>query len=411
MSTASALLDQPETLVLIPAAALAAPLLADRVQRWLAVPSLVFELALGVLIGPDVLGWARTGGLSEVFSQFGLAMLMFMAGYEVEFVRLRGTPLRRALTAWGVSVALALGIGALVNHSALTGVFTGLVLTTTALGTVLPIIRDSGELPTPFGSLVMATGAVGEFGPIIAVALLLSGDSPGRAAVVLLVFGVMAGVALAYARLHRPPWMIRLIRATLRTSGQFAVRGLILVLAAMVAAAVWLDLDMLLGAFTAGIVANLMLSDVSEPTAEVIDAKLEGIGFGFLVPVFFVYSGITFDLKSLLNDPGTLLLVPLFLLLLAAVRGGPAGLLAPPGLSRRDRTALGLYAATALPLIVVITTIEEQDGHLKSSTAAALVGAGMLSVLLFPLLAGRLRGAARPPGARPDEPRVRAESW
>ncbi|MET9404059.1 cation:proton antiporter [Kitasatospora sp. NPDC002965] len=403
---------QPLALILVPAAAVAAPLLADRLLRWIAVPTVVFEIVLGVLIGPDVLGWVRTDDFVDALSQLGLAMLMFLAGYEIDFAKLRGGPLRQAGTAWLVTLVAALGVGALVNPDPLDGAFTGLALTTTALGTILPILRDSGELPTPFGSLVMATGAVGEFGPIIAIAVLLSGNTPARTAVILAAFAVITAVAIGYARRARPVRMTRLIRRTLRTSGQFAVRTVILALATMVAAALWLDLDMLLGAFTAGIVSRLLLSDVPEAEGEVIEAKLEGIGFGFLVPVFFVVSGMNFDLSALLGDPGTLLLVPLFLALLLAVRGLPAALIAPAGLGRRDRVALGLYGATALPLVVVITTIEVDSGHLPSSTAAALVGAGMLSVLCFPLTAQRLRGDARPPAAgKGDRPRVNAESW
>lgn len=402
---------QPVALILIPAAAVAAPLLADRLLRWIAVPTVVFEIVLGVLIGPDVLNWAHVDDLIDALSQFGLAMLMFLAGYEIDFAKLRGGPLKRAGTAWLVSIVLALGVGALVNRDPLNGAFAGLALTTTALGTILPILRDSGELPTPFGSLVMATGAVGEFGPIIAIAVLLSGNSPARTAVILGAFAVITAVAVLGARRPRPAWATRLIERTLRTSGQFAIRAVILVLAVMVAAAVWLDLDMLLGAFTAGAISRLLLSDIRQAEEEVIEAKLESIGFGFLVPVFFVVSGMNFDLTALLVDPGTLLLVPVFLLLLLVVRGLPAGLLAPAGLGRRDRAALGLYGATALPLVVVITTIEVDDGHLPSSTAAALVGAGMLSVLAFPLAAQRVRGGVRPPAPEPGRPRVRAESW
>ncbi|WP_441246468.1 cation:proton antiporter [Kitasatospora sp. McL0602] len=400
-----------ESLVLIPACAVAAPLLADRALRWLPVPTVVFEIVLGVLVGPDVLGWAQVGDLIDSLSHFGLAMLMFLAGYEIDFVRLRGGPLKRAGAAWLVSLVAALGVGALVNRDPLNGAFAGLALTTTALGTILPILRDSGELPTPFGAMTMATGAVGEFGPIIAIAVLLSGNSPGRSAVILAAFAAITAVAVGYARRPRPDWATRLIRRTLRTSGQFAVRTVILVLTVMVSAAIWLDLDMLLGAFTAGIVSKLLLAGVPESEEEVIEAKLEGIGFGFLVPVFFVVSGMKFDLRALLDDPGTLLLVPVFLLLLAVVRGLPIALFAPSGLKPREKGALALYGATALPLVVVITTIEVDDGHLPSSTAAALVGAGMLSVLLFPLLAQRLRGGAPTAPPDPDRPRVRAESW
>ncbi|MDH6129330.1 cation:proton antiporter [Kitasatospora sp. GP82] len=399
-----------QSLILIPTCALAAPLLADRLQRWLAVPTVVFEILLGVLIGPAVLNWAGVPDLIGALSQFGLAMLMFLAGYEIDFARLRGGPLRRAGIAWLISLAVALGASTVINRNALSGAFVGLALTTTALGTILPILRDSGVLPTPFGSMTMATGAVGEFGPIIAIAALLSGNSPLRTAVILGAFAVITASAVGFARRPRPDWMTRLIRRTLRTSGQFAVRTVMLVLAAMVAAAISLDLDMLLGAFTAGIISRLLLAGVPEAEEEVIEAKLEGIGFGFLVPLFFVVSGMNFDLEALLAGPGTLLLVPVFLLLLAAVRGVPAALLAPGDLSGRDRISLGLYGATALPLVVVITTIEVEDRRLPSSTAAALVGAGMLSVLLFPLLAQHLRNSAPPPPP-PGKPRVCAESW
>lgn len=402
-------------LVLIPACAVAAPLLADRAYRWLAVPTVVFEIVLGVLIGPDVLDWAEVGDLVETLSQFGLALLMFLAGYEIDFARLRGGPLRRAVSAWLITLVIALGVGALVNRDPLNGAFVGLALTTTALGTILPILRDSGDLPTPFGSMTMATGAVGEFGPIIAIALLLSGNRPLKSAVILGAFALITAAAIGYARRPRPAWVTRVIRRTLRTSGQFAVRAVVLVLAVMVGAAISLSLDMLLGAFTAGIVSRLLLNEVPETEEEVIEAKLEAIGFGFLVPIFFVVSGMNFDLDALLSDPGTLLLVPLFLLSFVLLRGVPAALLAPPELPGRDRIALGLFGSTALPLVVVITTIEVEAGRLPSSTAAALVGAGMLSVLILPLLAQHVRGGTAEPPPPPPSPdgsrRERAESW
>ncbi|WP_371496693.1 cation:proton antiporter [Kitasatospora sp. NBC_00374] len=401
---------QIQALVLVPACAVAAPLLADRLGRWLAVPTVVFEIVLGILIGPDALGWAGVGGFLDALSEFGLAMLMFLAGYEVDFTRLRGGPLRRAGAAWLLSLTVALVFGGLLNSDPLNGAFAGLAFTTTALGTLLPILRDSGVLASPFGSMTMATGAVGEFGPIVAVAVLLSGNTPFRSAVILAAFALIALAALGLARRPQPAWVARMIVRTLRTSGQFAVRSVILVLGAMVAAALWLDLDLLLGAFTAGVVGRLLLAGVPQAEQEVVDAKLEALGFGFLVPVFFVVSGMKFDLTALLHDPGTLLLVPIFLAGLVVVRGVPAALFAPD-LPRRDRAALGLYAATALPLVVVITTIEVDAGHLRTSTAAALVGAGMLSVLLLPLLAQHLRGGTTPAAPPADGPGARAESW
>jgi Kef-type K+ transport system membrane component KefB len=226
--------------------------------------------------------------------------------------------------------------------------------------------------------------------------------------VILAFFGL--GTVLLLRRAARPhrPLLGRLITATLRTSGQFAVRLVVLVLSLMVAAAVTLQLDMLLGAFAAGMVCRLLLAEVPEAEAEVIEAKLEGLGFGYLVPIFFVHSGLTFDLRALLDGGRALLLLPVSLVLMLLYRGLPVALLAPGPISRRDRAGLGLYGATGLPLIVVITTIETAAGRLTSSAAAALVGAGMLSVLVFPLGAFAVR--RRGHSARPENG-VRAGSW
>ena len=195
--------------------------------------------------------------------------------------------------------------------------------------------------------------------------------------------------------------MNRLITATLHTSGQFAIR-LVMLLLGLVALSVALDLDMLLGAFTAGVVTKLLLADATPIDAEVIDAKLEAIGFGFLVPVFFINTGVTFDLQALLSSPTALLLLPVFLILLLLVPGLPGLLSAPAGAAPADRRAIVLFSATGLPIIVAVTAIGVRSGDLASGTAAALVGAGMLSVLLFPLLAlGQHRiapdGLAKPP--------------
>ncbi|MFC1413187.1 cation:proton antiporter [Streptacidiphilus sp. N1-12] len=392
-------------LILVPTAALLAPVLAYQARRWIDVPTVVFEIALGVLIGPSVLHWVDpNSSFLQTLSQFGLAMLIFLAGFEINFADLSGGPLRRAGIAWGVSLLAAVAVAALLPDSITTSPFVGVALTTTALGTVLPVLRDSGELGTRFGALVTATGAVGEFAPIVAISLLPTERSSVKSALVLAFFGVLTLGALRWARRPRNPVLGRLIEATLRTSGQFAVRLVVTVLSLMVALAYLLQLDILLGAFAAGVVCRLLLREVPESQAQWIDAKLEGLGFGYLVPVFFVVSGLNFDLDALLDGGTALLLLPLFLLLMLLLRGTAAALTAPGPLPRRDRVGLGLYAATGLPLIVAITTIETQAGSLSDAGAAALVGAGMLSVLLFPLAASTVRGTANPAAAD-------AESW
>ncbi|MEU6976562.1 cation:proton antiporter [Streptomyces sp. NPDC046371] len=398
------------TLILIMTIAVLAPLLAYGAGRWLPVPLVIFEILLGVVIGPDVLGWAKPDALIDGLSQLGLAMLIFLAGYEIEFGKVRGDTLRRSVWAWPAALVLGLGAGVLLGDGYDKGVFIGVALTSTALGTVLPVLRDAGDLHGRFGSVVMAFGAVGEFGPIIAMALLLSGRSPAESTALLAAFAALTAGAVYWALKPRRPWFSRIIDRTLHSSGQFAVRFVFLLLALMLGASTALGLDVLLGAFAAGLITRLVLTGAAPESGPQVLEKVEAVGFGFLVPVFFVVTGIEFDLDSLLAGGRTLLLLPLFLVLFLVVRGGPVALLAPRDLARPDRGALVLYSSTALPLVVAITTIGVDDEALTAGEAAALVGAGMVSVLVFPLLALKLR--ARAGGkALPAEQVTGSESW
>ncbi|GGY30301.1 cation:proton antiporter [Streptomyces omiyaensis] len=396
------------TLVLIMVIAVLAPLLAYWAGRRVPVPLAVFEILLGILVGPDVLGWARSGELIDGLSELGLTMLIFLAGYEIEFGKVRGDTLRRSVWAWLAALALGLTAGILLGGGYSTGVFIGVALTSTALGTVLPVLRDSGGLRGRFGSVVMAFGAVGEFGPIIAMALLLSGRSAAESTVLLAVFAALTAAAVHWALRPRPPWFAAVIARTLHTSGQFAVRFVFLLLALMLGASTALGLDVLLGAFAAGLITRLVLTGAAPEAGPEILEKVEGVGFGFLVPVFFVVTGIEFDLDALLSGGRALLLLPVFLLLFLVVRGAPMWFLAPRDLDRTDRGALVLYGSTALPLVVAITTIGLDDEALSPGEAAALVGAGMASVLVFPLLAMRMRAGR---DRMPEEAVSGSESW
>ncbi|MFD4479594.1 cation:proton antiporter [Streptomyces sp. NPDC058471] len=385
-------MSQPGTLILIMAVAVLAPLLTHGVSRWLPVPLVIFEILLGILIGPDVLGWAHHDEVIDVLSDLGLSMLIFLAGYEIQFGAVRGDTLRRSVWAWVVSLALGLGVAFALSGGAVTKSFViGTALTSTALGTVLPILRDSGDLRGRFGTVMMAFGAVGEFGPIIAMSLLLSGRSPGTSTAVLAAFAAVTAAAVFWALRPRRPWFSQVIAKTLHSSGQFAVRFVMLLLAAMLGLSYAFGLDTLLGAFAAGLLTRLVLQGAAPESSEVVLGKIEAMGFGFLVPVFFIVTGIDFDLDALLGGGRPLVLLPAFLLLFLVVRGLPVYFLAPRDLDVRDRRALTLYSATALPLVVAITTIGLADKALTAGEAAALVGAAMVSVLVFPLLALRLR--------------------
>ncbi|WP_200263564.1 cation:proton antiporter [Streptomyces sp. HSG2] len=385
------------TLLLITAMAVLAPVLVYATAPRIRVPLVIFEIALGILVGPDVLGWAHSDTVIDTLSDLGLSMLLFLAGYEIDFSAIRGDTLRRALRSWMVSLAVGLGLAASLSGGDLwAAVVVATALTSTTLGTVLPMLRDRGEMKGRFGAVLSAFGAVGEFGPVVAVALLLSGRRPAESAVLLAVFGAVTAAAVFWALRPRPRWFGRLTALTLRNSAQFAVRWVMLVLAAMLALAQVLGLDALLGAFAAGVLTRLVLRREAPDSSDEVLGKVEAMGFGFLVPLFYVVTGIEFDLDALLGDPVALLLVPVFLVLVVAVRGLPVYLLAPRDLGRADRVALALLSSTCLPLVVAITTIGVDQGLIGSDRAASLVGAAMLSVLLLPLIAGRLRARGHP---------------
>jgi Kef-type K+ transport system membrane component KefB len=303
--------------------------------------------------------------------------------------------LKLATTGWLLSIALAFGLTGILHVTGyvISELYLSIALATTALGVLMPILRDLGELETRFGAFTVAAGALGEFGPILAIALLLSGDSFGISAILLVVFTLAAFVA-AYLALHfQPPRLVSALQRTMHSSAQLPVRLSILILLALVYLASREGLDLLLGAFAAGIIVGLVSKSED---AEPLRVKLEGIGFGFFIPIFFVVSGIEFDLAALLDNPSSFLRVPLFLLLFLVVRGLPAFLFYRRDLVRTERLPLALLSSTALPLVVAITTIAVEAGQMRPENAAALVGAGMISVFVYPLVALTLRRRQSP---------------
>lgn len=380
------------TMILLPLIAVAAPLLSRLSANWLPIPLVVFEIALGLVLGPALLGWVQPDEFVHLLSEFGLAMLFFLAGNEINFATLAGRPLKRASLGWLISIVAGVAAGLLFADNIGEAAFIGIALTSTALGTIMPILRDSGVLKTPFGRGVIAVGTVGEFYPLVAITLFLSGRSPIDALFVLIGFVIIAGAAVWFASRGVTRRLHPIINATLHTSGQFAVRFVLLVLLSLVALSLWLQIDMLLGAFTAGILFKLVLSGVPQADAKAVESKIDAVGFGFLVPVFFITTGVTFDLASLIGDWRVLVTLPVFLGLLLIVRGAPSMLASPKTANARDRLATGLFGATGLPIIVAVSSIGVDSGDMDSGTAAALVGAGMLSVLIFPLVALTIRG-------------------
>jgi len=319
-------------------------------------------------------------------------MLFFVAGTEIQFQALRGRTGTRAGLGWLISLAAGIALGWLIAPGD-SAIVIGIALSSTALGTLLPILRDAGELKTPFGFSIGAVGAVGEFGPLVAISVFLGSRNPGLAAIILAVFAVIAALAVWWAMRAPQGRLHAVVTSTLHTSGQFAMRVVLLILATLVALSLFLGIDMLLGAFTAGIVWRLLMREAPEADRAAVESKIEAVAFGFLVPMFFVYTGVTFDLSALTGAPLLLGGVVLALVALFVIRGLPSMLAAPLGAGRRERLSVALMGATGLPIIVAVTSIAVEKEAMSSAFASVLVGAGMLSVLLFPLVAMGLRGA------------------
>ena len=357
-------------LLIVVAVAFVAPLLPLR------VPAVIVEIVLGIVIGPSVLGWVHVDETISVISVLGLAFLLFLAGLEIDLNRLRGRALRLTLTGFALSVALGLVFGALLNSGS--PLLLAIIFSATSLGVIIPVLKDAGEIASDLGQLVVAAGSIADFGAIILLSVFFGGE--GGAGSTLLLVGLLA--ALAGAVLFAARRTPRALRADLLrlqdTTAQIRVRGAVVLLVAFAAIAEALGLEAILGAFMAGAILTLVDKDEAM-THPQLRSKLEAAGFGIFIPVFFVTSGIKFDLDALLGNVG---MVPLFLAALLVVRGVPAALYR---LDARRTLAAGLLQATSLPFIVAATAIGTSLGLLDAAQSAALVGAGLLSVLLFPV--------------------------
>jgi Kef-type K+ transport system membrane component KefB len=383
---------EPETfLAVVAASAVAGTVSALVTGRGVLVPAVVVELLLGVVIGPQVLG-LDVSQFIEFFADLGLGMLFFFAGYEIDLRRIAGRPLRLAAFGWAISLALAYTIGGILAAAGivLSLLYTGSAMATTAIGTLIPILSDSGELKTRFGTYLLAAGAVAEFGPILLVTLVLSAGSAIHNAAILIAFVVLAvGVALLALRSSRHT--LALFERTLETSSQLAVRWIVVLVFALALLAHELGLDLLLGGFAAGLITRQMLTRRELPG---FDAKLTAVAFGFFIPFFFIVSGMQLDIDALFASVSGVVKLVVFFGLFLVVRGTPALLLYRDVLDRRGRVALALFSSTQLPLVLAITALAQDSGDMRASTAAALIGAAVLSTLVYPILGLRLRGGA-----------------
>lgn len=376
-------------LAIVAAAALAAPLALGLLPR-LRLPAIVLEIVLGIVIGPQVLGWVSTDTPIQVMSLLGLAFLLFLAGLEVDYERFRGRPLRLTAVGYAISFGLALLIGLGLHAGGLvrSPLLIGIALSATSLGIVIPVLKDAGQVATPFGKLVVAAASIAEIATIVLLSLFFSGEASGIGVklVLLGLFGLFVlGVAVAVLGAEQS---MRISAALLRlqdTTAEIRIRGAFLLLTLFVVLAERLGVEAILGAFLAGAIVKLVDRDQTM-THPKFRQKLEAVGYGVFVPVFFVASGVRFELNALFANATNLSRVPIFLAALLVARGLPA--LVYMSLATRTQTlAAGLLQATSLSFLVVAGQIGVQLHLIRPAAYAALVAAGLLSVLFFPLAA------------------------
>ena len=357
------------------------------------VPQVVVLIIGGILIGPQVLGLAEPASI-ELFSNVGLGFVFLLAGYELDPRLFREQYGRLALIAWGIAAVLALAAVGILELIGFVHAFVpiSIALTTTALGTLLPILRDNNMLTGPLGKYIVAAGATGEFLPIVAVAIFLGTSSSVAAILSLVTVGGLAVLLTLVPRLFRGRWPERIMLAGEDSTSQTTLRWTVVLLLALLAFAARFGLDIVLGAFVAG----LVLRQWAPGNVHSLEEKLDAVGYGFFIPVFFIASGMALDIHSIAEAP--LRLVAFFLLLLV-VRGLPALVVYRRALPPTGRRQMVFLTATTLPMLVALTQIGLANGSMLKENAAALVGAGVLSVLIFPAVAVAI-GAREPERAQ-----------
>ena len=392
-------------LLIVVAAAFVAPLALGFFPR-LRVPAIVVEILLGIIIGPSVLGWVTPDLPVSILALIGLSFLLFLAGLEIDVHRLRGRTLRVTATAFVVSFGIGIVAGLSLKGGGFvkSPLFIAIVLVSTSLGVIVPVLKDSDNIGSDFGQLVIAAASIADFGAIILLSLFFSGRGSTDTAGKLILLGAFALlvvlIALTIADVERSRGLSRVLLRLQDTTAQIRVRGAFVLLIGFVAIAENVGLETILGAFAAGAVLSLIDRDQTMTHPE-FRVKLEAAGFGIFIPVFFVTTGVRFDVNALFASVSTVVRIPLLLLALLIVRGVPA-LLYSPLIGRQKALVAGLLQATSLPFIVAATQIGVQIGVVTQASAAALIAAGLLSVIIFPaagLSLLRRAGSARHMGA------------
>jgi Kef-type K+ transport system membrane component KefB len=391
-------------LLVVVAAAFAVPLLLGLAPK-VRLPAVVLEIVVGIVIGPSGLGWVEIDEPIAVLSLIGLAFLLFLAGLEIDFSKLRGRVLKLTSGGFAVSLVIAViaGLALKAGGFASKPLFAAILLSATSLGIIIPLLKDAHESGSTFGQLVIAAGSIADFGAVILLTLFFSREATGTGTKLLLLgsfllLAVVAGLTVLGAERLKP--VHDAVGRLANTTAQIRVRGAFVLMIAFAALAEGLGLEVILGTFVAGAILKLTDRDETMMHPE-FQLKLEAIGYGVFIPVFFVTSGLRFDLDALFSSADTVARVPIFLLALLIVRGAPA-LLYRGVLGGRKTVVAGLLQSTSLPFIVAATMIGLDIGVIDEANAAAFIAAGLLSVLIFPITALTLLRGEEKSSPRPE---------
>ncbi|MFY8150023.1 MAG: cation:proton antiporter [Prochlorococcaceae cyanobacterium] len=354
----------------------------------LPLPAGVLELLLGMVIGPQGLQLAHVGPFLTSASAFGLGTLFLMAGLEIDPSLLRDRPRHRLLTPWLASAALALlvALGLLAIGGFSNPPIVALALTTTAMGILVPVLRDRSSLPDGYAHVLLRVATVGEVVPTVLFSLLLAGHRAPREGAILLAFAGASLLALLLVKRHQHRWQ-DLIAHSMHRSSQLPTRLVMGCLCLMVVLDNVVQINLALGGLVIGL---LVREGMASHHRLRIGERLDGLGHGFFIPLFFLVSGMELDFQALLPSPRLWALVPLVAAAMLLVRGLPVWLLHRRDLAPRPRLALALDSSTQLPLVVAIAVMARSAGLLAAPAATVLVAAAVLTVLLFPAAASLL---------------------
>ncbi len=376
--------------VIVAVIAFTAPLIRSMAPQIL-VPSIVLEIVGGIIVGPHGLGIASPTEPVEVFSTVGLACLLFLAGREIQVERLRGALLKSSVVGFVISFVLALAVGTLLHAVGLveTPLLVAIVLVATSLSIIIVPLKDARETDSDWGQQVIAAAAIAEFGAVVLLSFFYSGKHEGATTEILHLCLFVLLAALVLFSLARAATFRRVTAAIQRlegTSAQIRVRGDFALIAVVAGVASQLGLETILAAFTVGVIRGM-----TSGHEELQEERLDAVTLGIFIPFFFVDTGLDFNLGALFGSVSDFIRLPIFLAAVLLVRALPA-LIYRPRFATRRVAAAGLLQATSLSFIVVATHIGFDEHIMVAATSTALVGAGLVTVVLFPALAFALIG-------------------